>query len=78
MSLRRIEEADVDEADLGNMFAERYLQGALARNAACRPCGAGPECCEECGEVIPPARREAVPGCRLCVGCQRALESECA
>ena len=26
--------------------------------------------CEECDKVIPDARREAVPGVRLCVACQ--------
>ncbi len=26
--------------------------------------------CEKCGSVIPAARREAVPGVRLCVSCQ--------
>ena len=26
--------------------------------------------CENCGAAIPPARRRAVPGVRLCVGCQ--------
>ena len=26
--------------------------------------------CEECGGKIPDARREAVPGVRLCVACQ--------
>lgn len=26
--------------------------------------------CEACGEAIPEARRKAVPGVRLCVGCQ--------
>ncbi|MGJ8514144.1 DksA/TraR family C4-type zinc finger protein [Carnimonas bestiolae] len=26
--------------------------------------------CEECGEAIPEARREAIPGVRLCVACQ--------
>lgn len=26
--------------------------------------------CEECGESIPEARRNAVPGVRLCVPCQ--------
>jgi phage/conjugal plasmid C-4 type zinc finger TraR family protein len=26
--------------------------------------------CEECDNTIPPARREAVPGVRLCVSCQ--------
>lgn len=27
--------------------------------------------CEECGEIIPEARRLAVPGCRLCIDCRR-------
>lgn len=30
--------------------------------------------CEECGDEIPPPRREAIPGVRLCVGCQSELE----
>jgi phage/conjugal plasmid C-4 type zinc finger TraR family protein len=30
--------------------------------------------CEECGTVIPEARREAMPGVRLCVRCQADLE----
>jgi phage/conjugal plasmid C-4 type zinc finger TraR family protein len=34
--------------------------------------------CEECGEAIPEARRKAVPGVRLCVPCQEALDEEAA
>ena len=30
--------------------------------------------CEECEKSIPEARRLAVPGVRLCVGCQEALD----
>jgi phage/conjugal plasmid C-4 type zinc finger TraR family protein len=30
--------------------------------------------CEECGEVIPEARRKALPGVRYCVRCQSELE----
>jgi len=30
--------------------------------------------CEECGDAIPEARREAVPGVRLCITCQEARE----
>lgn len=26
--------------------------------------------CEDCGEAIPQARRDAVPGVRLCISCQ--------
>lgn len=32
--------------------------------------------CEECDEPIPEARRKAVPGVRLCVSCQEALDRD--
>lgn len=30
--------------------------------------------CDECGAPIPEARRKALPGVRLCVGCQQARD----
>ena len=30
--------------------------------------------CEECESLIPEARRKALPGVRLCIGCQSELE----
>ena len=38
--------------------------------------GPGLERCEECDAVIPAARRKAVPGVRLCVSCQEALDAD--
>jgi len=32
--------------------------------------------CEECETVIPEARRKAIPGVRLCVSCQSAIEEK--
>jgi phage/conjugal plasmid C-4 type zinc finger TraR family protein len=32
--------------------------------------------CEECGNEIPQARREAVAGVRLCVDCQQEVDLE--
>jgi len=32
--------------------------------------------CEECDKEIPQARREAVPGVRLCVKCQEMIDKE--
>ncbi len=32
--------------------------------------------CEECGAQIPRARREAVPGVRLCITCQEGRDRE--
>jgi phage/conjugal plasmid C-4 type zinc finger TraR family protein len=38
--------------------------------------GPGLTHCEECDALIPAARREAVPGVRLCVQCQEAQDAE--
>ncbi|MCZ7597059.1 MAG: DksA/TraR family C4-type zinc finger protein [Gammaproteobacteria bacterium] len=45
---------------------------ALARSRL--PTGDSLRECEECGEEIPAARREAVPGVRFCIACQAELE----
>ena len=42
------------------------------------PSGPGLSHCEECGEEIPEARRNAMPGVRLCVKCQEAEDQEAA
>lgn len=38
------------------------------------PSGESSTHCEECGVAVPDARRKAIPGVRLCVGCQAELE----
>lgn len=35
-----------------------------------RPHGPSLHACEECEAIIPEARRQAVPGVRLCIDCQ--------
>jgi len=42
------------------------------------PRGPSAMCCEECDAPIPEARRQAVPGVRLCVSCQSALDASSA
>jgi phage/conjugal plasmid C-4 type zinc finger TraR family protein len=32
--------------------------------------------CRECGDIIPDARRKAVPGVCLCIKCQSELETQ--
>jgi phage/conjugal plasmid C-4 type zinc finger TraR family protein len=32
--------------------------------------------CQDCAEPIPEARRKALPGVRLCVGCQEKADQE--
>jgi len=40
------------------------------------PAGESLTHCEQCDEAIPEARRKAIPGVRLCVDCQSALEKQ--
>jgi len=40
------------------------------------PGGVGLSRCEGCDTAIPDARRKAIPGVRLCVGCQSELEKK--
>jgi phage/conjugal plasmid C-4 type zinc finger TraR family protein len=46
------------------------IEDAIKRARAQLPAGPSLSHCEECGEEIPEARRQAVPGVRLCVACQ--------
>jgi len=47
------------------------VNDALDRIRSELPEGKSLEYCEECGAEIPQARREAVPGVRLCIECQQ-------
>jgi phage/conjugal plasmid C-4 type zinc finger TraR family protein len=50
------------------------VRDAIERARSQLPQGPGLEDCEECGNPIPQARRDAVPGVRLCVECQSARD----
>lgn len=52
------EQIDASLTDEINRARSRLPRGESARE------------CDECGATIPEARREAVPGVRLCVACQ--------
>jgi len=52
------------------------IEDAVARARSRLPAGASREHCEECGNVIPEARRAAIPGVRFCVSCQAARDAE--
>jgi phage/conjugal plasmid C-4 type zinc finger TraR family protein len=52
------------------------VKDGIARARAQLPSGPGRKRCEECDEPIPAARRKAVPGVRLCVGCQELQDLE--
>ena len=46
------------------------VEDAVQRARSELPRGQSLARCAECDAVIPRARREAIPGVRLCVGCQ--------
>ncbi len=52
------------------------VKDAIERARARLHSGPGLSQCEECDAPIPQARREALPGVRLCVSCQQAQEQE--
>jgi phage/conjugal plasmid C-4 type zinc finger TraR family protein len=52
------------------------IEDAVNRVRDRLPRGKSRTSCEECGGNIPPARREALPGVRLCVNCQAARDRE--
>ena len=52
------------------------IEDAVARARSQLPRGDSLSHCEECDVPIPEARRQAVPGVRLCVACQEAHDAE--
>jgi phage/conjugal plasmid C-4 type zinc finger TraR family protein len=52
------------------------VEDAIKRARSRLPQGPGLSHCEECDAPIPEARRRAMPGVRLCVPCQEALDRE--
>ena len=49
---------------------------AVERARSKMPSGESLSECEECSKEIPQARREAVPGVKLCISCQETLDTE--
>ena len=52
------------------------VSDGIKRAVSRLPQGASLEHCESCGAGIPEARRNAIPGVRLCVPCQEADDRE--
>ena len=52
------------------------ISDAIKRVRSQLPSGPGRATCEECEAKIPEARQRAIPGVRLCVACQEALDAE--
>ena len=52
------------------------IEDAVKRARAHLPKGESLTHCEKCEKPIPGARREAVPGVRLCIACQAAHDAD--
>ena len=52
------------------------VEDAITRARSELPRGESRTHCEECGREIPAARREAIPGVRLCVACQAERDKD--
>ncbi|MDZ4731415.1 MAG: DksA/TraR family C4-type zinc finger protein [Xanthomonadales bacterium] len=52
------------------------VDDAVQRARSRLPKGRSLSHCEQCGESIPQARREAVPGVRYCIVCQEVMDRE--
>ncbi|MGQ7956292.1 DksA/TraR family C4-type zinc finger protein [Pseudomonas sp. SP16.1] len=52
------------------------IEDAITRVRSQLPRGESLQRCEECDAPIPEARRQAVPGVRLCVNCQAEHDRE--
>lgn len=57
--------------DAVNEQINSTIEDAIARARGEIPRGESLDECEECGAPIPQARREAIPGVRLCIHCQQ-------
>lgn len=52
------------------------VEDAVKRARSQLPRGKSLTHCAECGAEIPQARRRAIPGVRLCVGCQTEADQQ--
>ncbi len=52
------------------------VEDAVSRVRSRLPRGESLSHCEECEATIPDARREAIPGVRLCVNCQAEVDRQ--
>ncbi len=64
-----------DEDDVHEQI-QSTVNDAVERARTALPRGESREYCEECERPIPQARREALPGVRLCVACQGAHDND--
>jgi len=60
----------MDTLDRASEISSEFAADRIAAVRRRLPTGHGPTHCDDCGDEIPPARRDAMPGCRMCLACQ--------
>jgi len=63
-----------DQASLHSLHHHMNLIGDVRRKLEEQAQQPSLSHCEECGDEIPEARRQAIRGCKLCVWCQELHE----
>jgi len=66
-----------DEDDVQDQIAST-INDAVEHARESLPSGKSATYCQTCGALIPSARREALPGVRLCIGCQQERDEAAA
>lgn len=64
-----------DDLDRAQRLSERHREAGLARVRS-RLDVQGPDECEDCGELIEPRRRAALPSATRCISCQEQFERD--
>lgn len=67
-----LEEAEI--AQVNNLQRNALAVSELRQQLEKQRSQPSAEFCEECGEDIPEARRQAVPGVQFCIYCQTKME----
>jgi len=64
----------MEQFELASKFETDDRERAIAAVKARTPAGESLTHCLECEDLIPEERREALPGCKYCIGCALELE----
>lgn len=68
----------MDQADMADKVITDYIESVIAAARGIRTeTGRNVKShdrCRECGEEIPTARRQAIPGCQHCIECAASME----
>lgn len=65
-----------DIFDQATELEEKHREMAISLQRQKQAKGLSATHCRDCGEKIPNARQLAVPGVRLCIGCQTEQEEQ--